>query len=465
MTTLCIPYAIVTLLLLLVASAIASTLKRAKRLQFLISTIIFFAIATLALYLLSTNTSLILFDMLNFYPFSLFFIMLVSAGMLLTNILSYRYSNDYTGLSLLLSFAYAGMMIVPSSISILTIFLGLELVSVSTSFMIMLGGKHHIEAAVKLFLLSSVSIAVFSFALALMFPYNANLSLAPLTQNANISGNYLVTLSLILFVAALAFEVALFPFNLWIPDVYQGSPGNITAMIAGINKKVSFAAFILIFFLVFIAYKSMFSVIFLLLSIATMSFGNIVALVQSDVKRLFAYSSISQAGYIMIGLAAATQFGIESSIFQIFAHSFMIIGAFAIVLWLESLNIRTINDYAGLSSRNWFAAFTLTVLMLSMAGIPPLLGFYGKFLLFSSAVDANLVLLAILGIMNSFISVYYYAKVINAMYMQRQHKRIRTERFAFAVALIALIVIVALGIYPQPLIAAAIYAAKSIIGI
>ncbi len=457
-----IPNAIFALMALLVASAITSVLKKSRNTQFLFSTVLFAMVSGLALVMLSTGTSFVLLGSLNFYPFSLFFMMLLSAGMMLVNTLSYRYSNDYTSLSLLASFAFVGMIMVSASISMLAIFLGLELISVSTSFMIMLGGKRNMEAAVKLFLLSSLSMAAFSFALALIFPYNPGMMLNPFIQNINVGGSYLVTLAMLLFAAAMAFETALFPFNLWVPDVYQGSPGNVTAMLAGINKKVAFAAFMLIFFLVFAAYRSMFSAIFLVLSIATMLFGNLIALVQEDVKRLFAYSSIAQAGYIMIGMAAATQFGVEASLFQIFAHSFMIIGAFSIILWLESLNLRTINDYTGLGGRNRYAAATLTILMLSMAGIPPLLGFYGKFLLFSSAIDANLIVLAMFGVVNSFISIYYYAKVISAMYTKKPSEKIKTEKLALAVALIAVIVIMVLGLYPQPLIAAATEAAKSI---
>ena len=456
------PYLIIALPLLLIISAVFSILRRLKLPQLLVSTALFAAISALALFMLQSGTNVILFDALNLYPFSLFFIMLLSAGMLLVNFLSYRYSNDYATISLLLAFAFGGMVIVSASVSMLSIFLGLELISVSTTFMILLGGKRHIEAAVKFFLMSSVSAAIFSFALALAFPYDASLSLLPLLQNAGIGGSYPITLSLILFAAALAFDVALFPFNLWVPDVYQGSPGNITAMLAGVNKKASFAALMLIFFMVFASRSAQFSLIFMLLSIATMFFGNIVALVQNDVKRMLAYSSISQAGYMMIGLSAATQFGVESSLFQIFAHSFMVIGSFSIVLWLESSNIRTISDYSGLNRRNRFAALALTMLMLSMAGIPPLLGFDGKFLLFSSAISANLVLLAMLGILNSFISIYYYAKVISVMYLPRRHNRMKMESVAFAVALVALIIIVILGIYPQPLISAATMAAKSL---
>ena len=456
------PSAIFALMSLLVVSAMVSALKKSRDVQFLFSTLLFAAISVLALCMLSVGASGVLLGALNFYPFSLFFIMLLSAGMMLVNTLSYRYSNDYASLSLLACFAFVGMVVVSTSISMLSIFLGLELVSVSTTFMIMLGGRKNVEAAVKLFVLSSVSIAVFSFALALIFPYNPNLMLNQSIQNVNVGGGYLIMLAMVLFAAAMAFETALFPFNLWVSDVYQGSPGNVTALIAGINKKVSFAAFMLIFFLVFAVYRSMFSAMFMLLSIATMLFGNLVALAQEDVKRLFAYSSIAQAGYIMIGMAAATQFGVEASLVQIFTHSFMIIGAFSVVLWLESLNIRTMDDYTGLGGRNKYAAITLTILMLSMAGIPPLLGFDGKFLLFSSAIDSNLSVLAALGVLNSFISVYYYARLMSAMYAKKQNERIKTERFALAVALIAVIVIVVLGLYPQPLISAAAAAAKSI---
>jgi NADH-quinone oxidoreductase subunit N len=458
------PVVVVILLALLVATSIVYELKKYKPLQFLASTALLSEIAVLAYVTLAAGTSVVIFNTFNFYPFSCFFIFLLALGVILINTLAYRYSDDYNDFSLLLAFAFAGMVIVVTSVSVLAIFIGLELISVLTTFMIMLGGRYNAEAAVKFFLLSSMSIAVFSFALALIFPYDLNLGLSAIAQNAGSSG-YLVDLALILFAAALAFETALFPFNLWVPDVYQGAPSSVTAMLAGINKKVSFAALMLVFFVVFAAYRSTFSMVFLALSIGTMFFGNLVAMAQSDVKRMFAYSSISQAGYIMIGLAAATQFGIESSLVQIFAHSFMIIGAFAIVMWLESLNIKSIGDYTGLGGRNGAAALMLTLFMLSMVGVPPLLGFVGKFLLFSSAVGTNLLVLAALGVLNSVISVYYYAKVINAMYLPRQHGRIKMDRAVLAVAIAALIILILFGLYPQPLISAASAAAGSITSI
>jgi NADH-quinone oxidoreductase subunit N len=456
-----IPVTVVALLMLLVATSIVYELKKYKALQFLVSTALLAEMAVLAYGMLAGNTSVVVFNAFNFYPFSCFFIFMLALGVILINTLSYRYSEGYNDFSLLLAFAFVGMVIVVTSVSVLSIFVGLELISILTTFMIMLGGRHNAEAAVKFFLLSAMSIAVFSFALALIFPYDSTLGLSTLVQSAGSS--YPVTLALILFAAALAFETALFPFNLWVPDVYQGAPGNVTAMLAGINKKVSFAALMLVFFVVFSAYRSAFAMVFLVLSVGTMFFGNIVALVQGDVKRMLAYSSISQAGYIMIGLAAGTQFGIESSLVQIFAHSFMIIGAFAIVMWLESQNIKSIGDYTGLSGRNSVAALLLTLFMLSMVGVPPLLGFVGKFMLFAGAVGAGLIVLAVLGVLNSVISIYYYAKVINAMYQPRQHGRIKMDKFVLAVALVALIILVLFGLYPQPLISAASAAAGSII--
>jgi NADH-quinone oxidoreductase subunit N len=289
--------------------------------------------------------------------------------------------------------------------------------------------------------------------------------ISALGANHSMKGDTLIMLALVLFVAALGFGAELFPFDLWVPDVYEGTPSYVTAMLSGVNKTVALVALLEILFVVFAAYKTTFSSIALLLSVMTMFFGNLVAITQKSVKRLLAYSSISQAGYILIGFAAATQFGIEAGIFQIIAHAFMIIGALAIVLWLESNSLRTIGDYGGLNSRNRFAAASLTLLMLSMAGVPPFMGFVGKFLLFSSAIDSGMLILASIGILNSFISVFYYVRVISAMYSTSEHATLRMDPFVAAVVIAALVIILAFGIYPQPAIAAAQLASKALLGI
>jgi NADH-quinone oxidoreductase subunit N len=443
----------------------AAVLVRSKLMAFLSSSAILAAETALSAYLLYANADILVFSAFHIYSFSMLFASLFSSTLLLVNFLTYRYSKDYAERLLMLGLVLAGALMVPAATTLLALFVCLELVAVPTAFTMLLAGKHHVEAAAKFLIPSAVAIAMFSFALVLIFPYSAQMKVSALGANHIIRGDALIVLALILFVAALGFGSELFPFDLWVPDVYEGAPSYVTAMLSGVNKTVALVALLEILFVVFAAYSATFSSIALLLSVMTMFFGNLVALTQKSVKRMLAYSSISQAGYILIGIAAASQFGIEASVFQIIAHSFMIIGAFAIVLWLESNSLRTIDDYGGLNSRNRFAAASLTLLMLSMAGLPPLMGFIGKFLLFSSAIDSGTLLLAAIGILNSFISVFYYVRVISAMYSTSEHAILRMDPFVAAVVITTLIVILAFGIYPQPVIAAAQLASKALLGI
>jgi len=420
------------------------------------------AISSTAIF--ESGASYSMLGIIHFYPFSMLFVALFSVLLMLIEILSYN-SGNFSGMQLLMGFAFFALLVVPSSLSIIGIFIGLELFSVMVTFMIIISGKQHIEAAVKFFVLSAASIALFSVALALMLPYNSGLSLASAQAPSMLIGNSLLILALVFFIAAMSFDTAMFPFNLWVPDVYEGASANVSALIAGIGKKLAFVVLIEILFIFFASSKSVFAPLLAVLSILTMFYGNFAAMAQKRMRRLFAYSSISQAGYIMIGIAVATQYGIEASIVQIIAHAFMIIGAFAIIMWLESVGIRSIDEYSGLGARSRFASISLTLIMLSMAGIPPLLGFDGKFLLFSSAISANMLYLALLGILNSFISIYYYGKVISVMFTQKGSKHIELNMSVAIVVIAVLAVIIILGIYPQPLISAASLASSSLLGI
>jgi NADH-quinone oxidoreductase subunit N len=461
-----IAYAIIAATMALIIVPLATIPRKLSFVAMVASTVLLAIILILAAYAMISGIDVTVLGIFHLYPFSEFFIGLFAFALALVNMLSYEYYPNFTRFELFFSFAIIGMFVVAMANSLLTILLGLELMTLPTAFMIMTSGRHHIEAAVKLFILSAIAIGALSFALALIFPYSPELGLTQIAPNTTFTGNYLISLAIILVGAAMGFEVAAFPFNLWVPDVYQGAPGNVTALLAGINKKVAFVALMEIFFVVFLQFQPIFSPVLVLLSIATMFYGNVVALVQTNVKRLFAYSSISQAGYILIGLAVATQFGIEASIVQIVAHLFMIIGAFAIVLWLESKNLRTLDDYTGLSSRNKFAAFALAILMLSMAGVPPLLGFIGKFLVFSSAIDTqSLLYLAVFGIVNSFISIYYYARLIDRMYGGQKKELLFMGNYTYAVVIVALAATILLGIYPNLLISAASLASKTLLAL
>lgn len=460
------PDIVIILAIILIFSGICGMFYRKRAALFLINMLIFSAIILISGFLLFSQTNMIVFGIFHIFPFSAFFLALFTAAVMLVNTLSYKYSKNFDVFSMLISLSYFGIVSVVSSASFITMVIGLEIISLTTAFMIILDGKQRIEAAIKLFILSAIAIATITFALAILFAYDPSLSIpiSSYPMSLNISGNpYFLVLALLLFGVGISFEASLFPFNLWVPDVYSGAPTYVTALMAGINKKVAFAAIILVFFAFAVNYSKIFSLLFLLLSVFTMFFGNIMASVQKNVKRLFAYSSISQAGYITIGVAVATSFGIEASIFQIVAHVFMIIGAFTIVLWLEFKGINTIEDYNGLYHRNKYSAIALTILMLSMAGIPPLMGFYGKFLLFSSAVEGNMMLLAIIGILNSFISIYYYGKLMNSIYTKKEHKTLFVDRFTLLVITLCVAVVIVFGIYPTPIMNAIGIAVKSIL--
>ncbi len=455
-----LPHSVFFLAAALVLSGVLAVLHRRKMVACAIGVALLLLVALLSSAMLYTGTDATAFGLFHLDPFSLLFCLLFSVVVLFVYLLSYRHSKDFNTLSMLLGFSYLGMLAVAASESMITTIIGLEIVSVASAFMIISEGRHRVEAAVKFFILSGIAIAFLTFALAVVFPYDSSLSLSGIAVAGN---GYLLVLGMLLFAIGFSFEAAIFPFSLWVPDVYQGAATNVTALIAGTNKTVAFVAIMLVFFTVFAALSPQFSALFTILSILTMFFGNIVALVQKNVKRMLAYSAISQAGYIMVGLAVATASGVEASVFQLFAHAFMAVGAFAIVLWLESRELNSVEDYTGLHYRNSFCAASLTILMLSMVGVPPLMGFVGKLLLFSSAISANMLLLAFVGIFNTFISIYYYGKVISSMYTKRDRKRMIMDRYTAFVVLACVAVIIVFGVYPTPLIDAARGAAAMLV--
>ncbi len=410
---------------------------------------------------MSENISSVLFGYLAVNPLSAFFIFLASGGIILVDVLAFRYSELFPEFAFTLSLSFIGMFFIATAQSLLPIMVGLEMMVVSTTFMILVHGKRRAEAAVKLFIFGSLAIAVFAFALSLVFQFNPTLGLSQIAAGSG----YVAMLALALFIVALGFETAIFPFNLWIPDVYQGAPGFVTAALAGINKKIAFLALIEVLFFVFARYSAVFTPALEVLAILTMFFGNILALKQNSLKRMFAYSSISQAGYILVGISAATAAGLTASLFYIFAHAFMIIGAFAIIMFLESNGIGTVDECNSLYSRNAFIAVSFTIIMLSMAGIPGTIGFFGKFLLFSSAFSAQLPWLAIAAIANSFISIYYYARVINAIFQQKRERTILIDQYILIVVVFVLAIIFTFGLFPQGLIHMAQQAASVIPGI
>jgi NADH-quinone oxidoreductase subunit N len=380
-------------------------------------------------------------------PFSLAILALISIGMILVHILAYGDKEQYVSFATIGSFAASGMYLVATASSLMLIFIGMELMVLPTVLAILASNSKHVEAAIKLFVISIMSAAILSFGIVLVYGAVGTISFVQLPVIP------LASIALVFLIASLGFEASMFPFNMWVPDTYEGSPAYLTAMIGGLNKTIGFAAIIEILFLLFIKYSSSITIIFYILAVITMFYGNLIALSQKNVKRMLAYSAIAQAGYMAIGIAVATQYSISATIFYLFAHMFMFIGAMAIVAFMETKNRSAVEDYTGLYHENKFAALALTIMFISMIGVPLTIGFVGKFMLFSSAVYSGMMLLALIAILNSAISIYYFLKVIMNMFANKTNpKHISISRNLFVVAAICVIAVVLIGVFPNILI-------------
>jgi NADH-quinone oxidoreductase subunit N len=258
---------------------------------------------------------------------------------------------------------------------------------------------------------------------------------------------------------------------MWAPDVYEGSPTPISAMLAAASKKMGFAAVFKVFLIGLLVSKTQWEEAAAVLAVLTMTVGNLVAVSQTNMKRMLAYSSIAQAGYILMVLPVGTEYAVAGGLFHILTHAFMKSGAFIVVAAMGAVAIgERLDDFKGLGRRAPWLAFAMTLFMLSLAGIPPLAGFASKFVLFSSAVYAAsspgpewLVWLAIAGVLNSALSLYYYARVIKYMYMVKgPEDRIVLKPIIKIAVAFAAIMVVLIGIYPDPVLNVCIDAASQL---
>jgi NADH-quinone oxidoreductase subunit N len=258
-----------------------------------------------------------------------------------------------------------------------------------------------------------------------------------------------LVLAVILVVAGVGFKIAAVPFHMWAPDVYEGAPTPVTAFLSVGSKAASFAMLLRIFLEGLPLMNADWRLLFEGLAIVTMTVGNLAALTQTNLKRMLAYSSIAHAGYLLIGVVAGTTRGVTAMMIYLLIYSFMQLGAFIIIIIMQRQDVvgDELKDFSGLSARHPFAAFAMLVFMLSLGGIPPTAGFMGKLWLFGAAIDAGYVWLAVIAVLNSAISLYYYIRIV--VFMQGAGSEVKTTPslgFALAVALIATI---ALGVYPR----------------
>ena len=363
-------------------------------------------------------------NMVNVDTFSVFFHFLVTTVTAVVILTSYEYmevqqirAGEYYGLIL---FGAVGMCLMSSAVELVLIFIALEISSISTYILAGFRRRAAIssEASVKYFLLGSFATAFFLYGIALMFGATGSTSVSAISQVLR-SGSIpvLAYAGIALMFVGLGFKVAAAPFHIWTPDVYEGAPSPVVGFMSTAPKAAVFAVLLRIMFQANAPGRLWLIWVTAALS---MTLGNLGALVQDNVKRLLAYSSIAHAGYLLVAFAALPSSGIPAAMFYAASYAAMNVGAFAVVSHFASAGERyvTLEDYSGLGRRSPLLAATLTIFLLSLIGIPITGGFFAKFYVFSAALQANLVGLVIIGVLNSAVGAYYYLRVMVVMYMR-----------------------------------------------
>ena len=408
-----------------------------------------------------------LFYFQNFFinsEFITFFKLLVIFGSGLTIIIS---SNYYKNLKIikfeipiLILFATLGMLILIGSNSLMSMYLGIELQSLSLYVLTAINrdSLKSSESGIKYFVLGALSSGILLYGCSLIYGFTGTTNFDQIAVNlTNNDLNIGLIFGLVFILVGLAFKISAVPFHMWTPDVYEGAPTSVTAFFAIVPKVAGIALIYRFCLEPFGNFSKEWSQIIIFLSISSMYLGSIAAIMQTNIKRLLAYSSIGHIGFILIGLASSNSYGIKGAIIYIFLYVVMNTAIFSILLSLK-LNdkyIENINDLSGLSKSKPFFSASIAVIMLSMAGIPPLAGFFGKFYIFISALEADLIYLAVLGVIASVISAFYYLKIIKIMYfdnLDSSNFRVNISRGSSIVLIISIGLISLFVFYPSLLI-------------
>ncbi len=395
-------------------------------------------------------------NMIRVDGFSVFFHFLILTIADVVILTSYEYmvvqrirGGEYYALIL---FGVVGMMLMSSAVELVLIFIALEISSISTYILagFRLREASSSESSIKYFLLGSFATAFFLYGVALMFGATGSTNILVISQALQSRASVLAYLAVALMFVGLGFKVASAPFHVWTPDVYEGAPAPIVGLMSTGPKAAVFAVLLRIIFEA--NAPGRFWLIWVSAALS-MSIGNVSALVQNNVKRLLAYSSIAHAGYLLMAFAASPVMGTSAAMFYTAAYAAMNVGAFAVVTHFASYGERyvTLEDYSGLGRRSPLLAATLTVFLLSLIGIPITGGFFAKFYVFSAALKAGLVGLTIIGVINSAVGAYYYLRIIVVMYMRepREETPVAPVPAALGAALaISLIATIYLGVLP-----------------
>ena len=413
-----------------------------------------FSVATFSLSTTAFN------DMVLVGGYASFFDVVFLAAGLLTFLLSDSYLKkeniSFGEFYVLVLFAVAGMMLMGSSADLITLFLGVELMSVC--FYVLAGFMRtklsSNEAALKYFLLGAFATGFLLYGIALVYGTTGTTNLLRIaSEHVGESAHTLYSVGFGLLLIGLAFKVAAVPFHMWAPDVYEGSPTTVSALMSTGGKSAAFAAALLVLSIPVAQHDEHFKLILSVLAASSMVVGNLFGLSQTNLKRMLAYSSIAHAGYMLIGVASGQPLGEQGVLFYLVSYTLTNLGAFGVISILEKESGKNVSyeDYAGLGTRRPVVAALLAVFMFSLTGIPPFAGFVGKYYLFTSAVQSQMTWLAILGVLTSLLSAYYYLRVVVYMYFRdsAQAPEKGAPRLAIVSVILSAAGIILFGILPS----------------
>ncbi len=399
--------------------------------------------------------------------FSAFFHLLIAAIVLVTLLGSLDYfegnathAGEYFAL---VCFGAVGMMLMTCSLELLMVFIGLEISSISTYIMagFRKGQATGSEASIKYFLLGSFATAFFLYGIALAFGATGSTSIAAIAAGlASTTTPRLAFTALALIIIGLGFKVSAAPFHVWTPDVYQGAPAPVVGLMSTAPKAAAFAVLLRITYSGFPGMQHRWSILLWILAALSMTIGNIGALLQRDVKRMLAYSSIAHAGYLLVAFTASSVDGVAAACFYTATYAAMNVGAFAVITQIAGYNesVRSIDDYTGLAAKRPVLSAVLAFFLLSLIGIPFTGGFFGKFLVFTAALHNGNVWLAVVGLLNSGVACFYYLRLLSALYTRSApetdmpvRQRLISAPAGLALAATALATLM-LGIFPAPIL-------------
>jgi NADH-quinone oxidoreductase subunit N len=391
-------------------------------------------------------------------------------GSATTLVLSSEFLSNPSGrifeFAVLVMLSTLGMMVLISAGDLISLYLGLELMSLSL-YVVATSNRDNAkstEAGLKYFVLGALSSGMLLYGASLIYGFTGTVMFTGLAAGIK-TGSVGVAFGLVFLLAGLCFKVSAVPFHMWTPDVYEGAPTPVTAFFASAPKVAAMAVFTRVTLTAFPGILTQWQQIVVFVSIASMALGSFAAIGQRNIKRLMAYSSIGHMGFALVGLAAGTAEGAQGVLVYLTIYVTMTLGVFAIILTIKrnGQNFENISDFAGLSRTNPLLAFFFAMLLFSLAGVPPLAGFFGKWYVFVAAIKAGLFTLSVIGVLTSVVGAYYYLSIVKTMYFDEPLTKLDPVRFELGTVLtLAGLFNILFFVYPGPLVSAATSAAKSL---